>query len=122
QWRAQAGAMSAGQVSTNTVDGASVIHLEGTLDASSASSAQDAIGPQLNPGCRLATDLSAAGFLSSAGRRLMLALFPQVPRAGGTVAMTGMSDEIQGTMSLTGFLDFFTTADTVDGAVLGVQA
>jgi len=114
--------MSAVQVSSNTVEGASVIHLAGTLDGSSASIAQAAIGPQVETGCRLVIDLSAVDYMSSAGLRLMLSIFRQVSGAGGKVAMTGLSEEIQDTMSLTGFLDFFTTADTLDGALLAVRA
>jgi anti-sigma B factor antagonist len=99
-----------------------VIRLEGTLDGSSATSAQAAIGPELQPGCRLVIDLSEVDYMSSAGLRLMLSIFRQVSGGGGKVAMTGLSEEIQDTMSLTGFLDFFTTADTMDGALQAVRA
>ena len=114
--------MSTVQVRTRSVDGASVIRLEGTLDGSSATSAQAAIGPELQPGCRLVIDLSEVDYMSRAGLRLMLSIFRQVSGAGGKVAMIGLSDEIQDTMSLTGFLDFFTTADTLDGALEAVRA
>jgi anti-sigma B factor antagonist len=113
--------MTAVQIKTETVNGASVIYLAGTLDGSSAPAAQAAIGPRIEPGCRLVIDLSAVDFMSSAGLRLMLSIFRQVSGTGGKVAMTGLSEEIQDTMSLTGFLDFFTTADTMDGALLAVQ-
>ena len=114
--------MSPVEVRTDAVDGTSIIRLEGTLDGSTAPSAQAAIGPQVAPGCRLVIDLSAVEYMSSAGLRLMLSIFRQVSAGGGKVAMTGLSAEIQDTMSLTGFLDFFTTADTLDGALLAVHA
>jgi anti-sigma B factor antagonist len=112
--------MSSVQVNTRTIAGASVIHLEGTIDGSSAPAAQAAIVPLLKPGCRLVLDLSGVEFMSSAGLRLMLLIFRQVSGAGGKVAMIGLSEEIRDTMSLTGFLDFFTTADTEDAALLAV--
>ena len=112
--------MSSVDVKTRTVDGASVIHLAGTIDGSSAPAAQAAIVPLLQPGCRLVLDLSGVDFMSSAGLRLMLLIFRQVSGAGGKVAMIGLSEDIRDTMSLTGFLDFFTTADSEDSALLAV--
>jgi anti-sigma B factor antagonist len=112
--------MSSVQVKTRTVDGASVIQLAGTIDGSSAPAAQAAIVPLLQPGCRLVLDLSGVDFMSSAGLRLMLLIFRQVSGAGGKVAMIGLSEDIRDTMSLTGFLDFFTTADSEDDALLAV--
>jgi anti-sigma B factor antagonist len=114
--------MTAVLVNTRTIAGASVIHLEGTLDGSSAAVAQAAIVPLIESGCRLVLDLSGVDFMSSAGLRLMLLIFRQVSAAGGKVAMIGLSEEIRDTMSLTGFLDFFTTADSEDDALLAVAA
>jgi anti-sigma B factor antagonist len=114
--------MSPVRVNTRTLDGASVIQLEGTIDGSSAPAAQAAIVPLLAPGCRLVIDLAGVDFMSSAGLRLMLLIFRQVSAAGGKVAMVGLSEDIRDTMSLTGFLDFFTTADSMDGALLAVHA
>jgi len=112
--------MTAVQVNTRTLDGATVIRLEGTIDGSSAPVAQVAIAPLLVPGCRLVIDLSGVDFMSSAGLRLMLSIFRQVSGGGGKVAMIGLSEEIRDTMELTGFLDFFTTADSEDDALLAV--
>jgi anti-sigma B factor antagonist len=112
--------MSPVQVNTRAHDGASVIHLEGTIDGSSAPTAQSGIVPLIEPGCRLVLDLSGVDFMSSAGLRLMLLVFRQVSAAGGKVAMIGLSEEIRDTMSLTGFLDFFTTAESEDAALLAV--
>jgi anti-sigma B factor antagonist len=114
--------MSAVQVVTRMIDGASIIRLEGTIDGGSAPVAQAAIVPLIEPGCRLVLDLSGVDFMSSAGLRLMLLIFRQVSSAGGKVAMTGLSEEIRDTMSLTGFLDFFTTADSEGDALLAVAA
>jgi anti-sigma B factor antagonist len=114
--------MSPIQVKTRTIDGASVISLKGTIDGGSAPAAQAAIVPLLEPGCRLVLDLSGVDFMSSAGLRLMLLIFRQVSGAGGKVAMIGLSEEIRDTMELTGFLDFFTTADSEDAALVAVHA
>ena len=111
EWRGQARAMSPVQVSTRTIDGASVIRLDGTIDGSSAPAAQAAIVPLLAPGCRLVLDLTGVDFMSSAGLRLMLLdLPPGRRRRAARWRWSGLSEEIRDTMSLTGFLDFFTTA------------
>lgn len=114
--------MSPVQVHADSVDGVSVVKLLGTIDGSSAPVAQEEIVPLLSPGCRVVLDLSGVDFMSSAGLRLMLLIFRQVTSQGGKVALTGLSDDIKDTMALTGFLDFFTMADTVDAALQSVKA
>lgn len=99
-----------------------IVSIVGSIDGGSAAAVQEAIMPVLEPGCRLIIDLGAVDFMSSAGLRLMLLLFRQTARQGGKLILVGLSDEIRDTMSLTGFLDFFTTAEDLDAALATLAA
>ena len=41
-------------------------------------------------------------------------MYRQVSRQNGGIVLVGLADEIKDTMSVTGFLNFFTIRDTVD--------
>ncbi len=93
-------------------DGVSIVAVEGTIDGNTAPQAQDEILPLIQNGCRLLMDMSAVDYMSSAGLRIMLLLYRRVSAAGGKIVLVGLSEEISDTMALTGFLDFFATAET----------
>jgi anti-sigma B factor antagonist len=54
--------------------------------------------------------------MSSAGLRVLLAVYRQMTAQNGQVVLVGLVEEIKDTMSVTGFLDFFTTADSLEEA------
>jgi anti-sigma B factor antagonist len=114
--------MSGVQVATENRGDAAVVALDGTIDGSSVGDAQAKILPQIAPGCRLVLDMANLEYMSSAGLRMLLLIFRQVTGQGGKVALAGLSEEIRDTMSLTGFLDFFTTTETVEEALAAVRA
>ncbi len=105
------------KIDVNSVGGVSVVAVEGTIDGSTAPAAQEQILPLVTPGCRLVLDMARVDFMSSAGLRMMLLLFRRVSGTNGRIVLSGLSEEIKDTMSLTGFLDFFTTCDTVDAGL-----
>lgn len=92
---------------------ATVVEASGDVDGSTAPILQEQVLAVAQPGCRLLLDLSQVGYMSSAGLRVMLLLHRQVS-GKGKVVLVGLNEEIQSTMSATGFLKFFTTADTLD--------
>jgi anti-sigma B factor antagonist len=100
-------------------DGMSVVTIVGSIDGATAPQAQERTLPLIDSGCRLALDMSGVDFMSSAGLRMMLVLFRRVSGVGGRIVLTGLSEEIKDTMALTGFLDFFTTCDSLEA---GLQA
>ncbi len=58
-------------------------------------------------------------YLSSAGLRMLLLAYRQAAARESDLLLAGLSEEIRDTMEMTGFLDFFTTIDTVEA---GLQA
>mgnify|MGYP000564591470 CR=1 FL=1 len=106
-------------VQTKPFADATVVEVSGDVDGSTAPVMQEAIMAVAQPGCRLLIDMSQVGFMSSAGLRVMLILHRTISGGKGNVVLVGLSDDIKDTMSATGFLKFFTTAETLDA---GLQA
>ena len=58
--------------------------------------------------------MSGVEYMSSAGLRMLLSMYRQISRQNGSIVLVGLGEEIKDTMSVTGFLNFFTIRDTVD--------
>jgi len=95
------------------IDGVSIIAvITGEIDGRTAPQVQSELLAALQAGSRLLVDMQAVTYLSSAGLRMLLLLYRQVAAKSGKVGVTGVSEEIRDTMSMTGFINFFTLADT----------
>jgi anti-sigma B factor antagonist len=105
-------------VDIRIVDGVHVIALSGALDANTSPVAQEVL-PLAREGARILFDMHAVSFMSSAGLRLLLTTYRQVADHNGMVALAGLSEDLRDTMSMVGFLLFFTVYETTEG---GVQA
>jgi anti-sigma B factor antagonist len=91
-----------------------VVEIAGDIDSNTAPQAQEQILPLVQPGSKLLLDMSGVEYMSSAGLRVLLSMYRQVSRQNGGMVLVGLAEEIKDTMSITGFLNFFTTRDTVD--------
>jgi anti-sigma B factor antagonist len=107
------------QLSVNTSTQVTVIEMAGDVDSNTAPLVQEQVLPLAQPGSKILLDMAKVSYMSSAGLRLLLSLYRQVTRKDGRLILVGLSDEIRDTMSITGFLDFFTTYETFDS---GLQA
>ena len=108
-------------VNIRTAVGVHVVELSGELDANTSPVAQQHILPLATPGSRILLDMSGVSFMSSAGLRLILSMYRQVTAQNGTIALAGLSEDLKDTMSMTGFLSFFTIYDTTQGGVEALQ-
>ena len=61
--------------------------------------------------------MSQVHYMSSAGLRMLLVVYRTVSGQGGKVVLTGLSQDLEDTMSLTGFLDFFDHFESVDAGL-----
>jgi anti-sigma B factor antagonist len=109
-------------VNIRTAGGVHVVELSGELDANTSPVAQQQILPLATPGSRILLDMSGVSFMSSAGLRLILSMYRQVTAQNGTIALAGLSEDLKDTMSMTGFLSFFTIYDTTQGGVEALQS
>lgn len=98
-----------------------VVALSGELDANTSPVAQQQILPLATDGARILLDMTGVTFMSSAGLRLLLSTYRQVVARNGTVALAKLSEELKDTMSITGFLSFFTVHDDVDSGLQALQ-
>ncbi|MDQ5853044.1 MAG: STAS domain-containing protein [Chloroflexota bacterium] len=100
-------------INVNTVQGVTVAELAGDIDAKSVLKVQEQLVPLVQPERRILLDMSGVDYLSSAGLRMLLSLYRQVASHNGRIALVGVSEEIRDTMSVTGFLRFFTLYESV---------
>lgn len=110
------------EIQTKEMDGVAVVSMAGEIDSKTAPEAQETLLPFVEAHSRIVMDLSGVSFMSSAGLRTMLLLYRHVTAQNGKVALVGLSEQIQDTMSATGFLDFFELCDTVENAIAAVKA
>jgi anti-sigma B factor antagonist len=103
-------------------DGMTVVEVAGEIDGSSAPILQSEILPLLQvDGVLMILDLGAVTYLSSAGLRMLLLLYRQAATHNGHVALAGLAESIRDTMEITGFLKFFTVANSVEEALAALK-
>jgi len=96
-----------------------VIQMTGEIDGSNAAEAQSRVMTFIKPGATLLLDMGGVTFMSSAGLRMLLSTYRSITSNDGRIVLVGLSEDIQDTMSATGFLSYFVCQPTVDDA-LGV--
>ena len=107
------------EINVKSIGQVTVVEIAGDIDSNTAPQAQERILPLVQPGSKILLDMSGVEYMSSAGLRMLLSMYRQISRGDGGIVLVGLSEEIKDTMSVTGFLNFFTTCDTVDE---GLQA
>jgi anti-sigma B factor antagonist len=100
------------EINITDIDQIKVIEVSGDIDASTAPTAQQEILPAAKAGVPILLDLTNVPYMSSAGLRVLLSIYRQVTAEDIAFVIVGLSEEIQDTMSVTGFLDFFTICET----------
>lgn len=109
------------QIAVNKIPEVTVVELVGDIDTNTAPSVQAQILPLAQAGIRMILEMAQVRYMSSAGLRVLLSLYRQVSAKGGQIILVGLSEEIRDTMSITGFLDFFKTSNTLDEALETLQ-
>ncbi|MEF8714696.1 MAG: STAS domain-containing protein [Accumulibacter sp.] len=109
------------EVEASPRDGMTVVVVAGEIDGSSAPSLQNKILPLLRENDSLILDLNRVTYMSSAGLRMLLLLYRQAAAHNGRVALAGLAESIRDTMEITGFLKFFTVANSVEAALTALK-
>jgi anti-sigma B factor antagonist len=104
-------------ITLKSQDDVVVAELNGEIDAKTAPTVTKEILPIITPGSKVLMNLTQVSYMSSAGLRSLLSLYRQSTAKDSKLVLVGLSEELQDTMSMTGFLDFFTTAETVDHGI-----
>ena len=108
-------------INIKTVNQITIVELSGDIDGKTAPEAQEQILPLIQPTCQLMVDMSGVEYMSSAGLRVMLSMHRQATANKGQLVLVGLSEEIQDTMSATGFLSFFIVQDTVEAGLAALK-
>lgn len=98
-----------------------IIAMDGELNSTTSDPAYKQISKQLEPGERVILDMTHVNYMSSAGIRTLLLLYRSIKESNGRVVLVGLSEDIQDTLSLTGFLEFFDTRNTLDAALKAIR-
>ena len=107
------------EINVETLQQVNVVRLVGEIDAASAAVVQQKVLPLSVPSCQIILDLSKVAYMSSAGLRMLLSVYRQISGKQGRIVLVGLSEELKDTMSMTGFLGYFTVQDTLE---TGLQA
>jgi anti-sigma B factor antagonist len=104
-------------ITTKTVDGVTVVVMTGSIDGKNAPEVQQELLPLIDNHDALVLDMQGVTYMSSAGLRVMLLLYRQAASQDSHLALTGLAEEVEDVMTATGFLDFFTVADSVSAGI-----
>ncbi|MBN2304432.1 MAG: STAS domain-containing protein [Anaerolineae bacterium] len=109
-------------ISQEIYDPVIVIHLTGRWDAKTAPNVEDVVSAHIAPECCILLDLAGVDYMSSAGLRTLLLMYRGVNEVGGCIALSGLSDRLQDTMSITGFLHHFDCYGTVEDGLAALRS
>lgn len=98
-------------------DGVAIVSISGEIDSKTAPEAQEILLPIVEQYHTMIMDMNELTFMSSAGLRIMLLLYRHATAQNGKVVLVGLSEQIQDTMSATGFLSFFDLSDSIEDAM-----
>lgn len=95
-------------INLKQVAGVSIIEIaDKDVDSRTVSGIQHELIPLIESNSKFIIDLSQVSYMSSGGLRMLLSSYRKVTAKNGKLILVGLSEEIQDTMSVTGFLDFF---------------
>jgi anti-sigma B factor antagonist len=105
------------EINFKTVEEVKVAALVGDIDASTAPTITEQILPLVESHSKILLDMTGVAYMSSAGLRMLLSLYRQATAQESQLVLIGLSEDVQDTMSVTGFLDFFKISDTVEAGL-----
>jgi len=97
-------------------EGFMLVKLTGSIDGKTAPAVQEQLRPVFDGSGNVVMDMTAVDYMSSAGLRLLLLVYRDFTARRRKLVLAGLSPEIRLVMQHTGFLGFFSLADTVDQA------
>lgn len=102
------------EIHTKSIADIKMVVIKGDIDANTAPKVTETVLPLVQPESKILVDMTEVPYMSSAGLRSLLSLYRQTTAKDGKIVVVGLSEDILDTMSVTGFLDFFTVCDTVE--------
>lgn len=100
-----------------TKDQKTVLTLEGKIDGKTAPELQETILPYIVKNSRILLDMTQVSYLSSAGLRVLLAIYRKAKQEQAEFVLVGLSENIKDIMFITGFLKHFNIIDTKEAGL-----
>ena len=94
-----------------------IVALKGSIDSKTAPTIREDLLASLASAKDIVINMTEVDYLSSAGLRLLLLAYRDIAAKNGKVLLVGVSEEVQGVMSNTGFIKFFVLAATESEAL-----
>ena len=108
-------------INISKVEQVTVIELTGEVNSITAPDVQNQVLPLAETEEKILLDMTNVSYMSSAGLRVLLALYRQTSGKDGHIVLVGVNEEIQNIMSITGFLQCFTICETVDAGLEAIN-
>lgn len=102
------------EVQQELIDNWQIIKVTGEIDSKTVSTLRSFIDEKLIEDKAVALDLTNVPFMSSAGLRTLLTLQRSTTKMNVDLALIGVASEIQDTMKVTGFLQYFKIYDSIE--------
>ncbi len=102
-------------------NGVTIIYMSGELNSDTSGIVYNQVVSQIDSAERVLLDMTDVRYMSSAGIRTLLLLYRAVINNGSQIVLVGLSEDLQDTLSLTGFLEFFNTSHTIDAGIRAIQ-
>ncbi len=111
------------EISSDVVDGVTVVKLEGSLDTQSSPDAQIALGELVDGGARgIVCNFADVEFVSSAGLRVLLATAKKLGALQGEIRVCEMNPVVKDVFEISGFSMIIKVFDTEPEAMQGFGA
>jgi anti-sigma B factor antagonist len=108
-------------ITIENFDQVKVLGISGDIDGKTAPQVQEQILTHMQPGSKILLDMSEVSFMSSAGLRVLLTTYRRATQEQSKVLLVGLREEIEDTMSATGFLNFFVISDSVEEGLKALE-
>ena len=102
------------EVQQELINNWQIIKVTGEIDSKTVSTLRSFIDEKLIEDKAVALDLTNVPFMSSAGLRTLLTLQRSTTKMNVDLALIGVASEIQDTMKVTGFLQYFKIYDSIE--------
>ena len=105
-------------ITTENIDGTTVVRLEGDLDSNTAPGAQDRIEAIIDGGVtNMLVNLKQVGFVSSAGLRILLAAAKKINRIDGKLQISDLNETVLEVFEISGFISILKVFPTEEAAL-----
>ncbi|MEY2984098.1 MAG: hypothetical protein RLZZ568_715 [Cyanobacteriota bacterium] len=102
------------EIQTQVTNNIQIATLSGDIDANTAPIVTEKILPLVESNSKILLNMTEVAYMSSAGLRMLLSLYRQATAQDSQLVLVGLAEDVQDTMSVTGFLDFFKTASSLE--------